>query len=119
MRVGADSRAGSMPAKCSVVWPYFEVELVHGGGEIGAVAGVVEELGLVLVFRDQVAHGDADEEWLLEFGALGTLGPQRAQDFEQGERVLAVAEARFHAPAGVLDAGVMLLRLSCVRLARV
>ena len=58
---------------------------------------------------DEVAQGDADEEGLLELRALRALGPQRAQDFEQGEGVLAVAEARLHAPAGVLDAGVVLL----------
>ena len=110
MRVGADSRAGSMPAKCRVVWPYFKVELVHGGGEVGAVAGVGEEFGLVFVFGDEVAKSDADEEGPLELGALRTLGPERAQDFEEGEGVLAVAEARLHAPAGVFDAGVVLLR---------
>ena len=27
MRVGALSRAGSMPAKCSVVWPYLRLSL--------------------------------------------------------------------------------------------
>ena len=40
----------------------FEVELVHGVGELGAVGGVGEELFLVLVFGDEVAEGDADEE---------------------------------------------------------
>ena len=29
----------------------LQVELVHGGGEVGAVVGVGEELGLVLVSR--------------------------------------------------------------------
>jgi len=36
--------------------------------------------------------------------------PKRAKDFEKGEGVLAVAEAGFHAPAGMLDAGVVLFR---------
>ena len=70
-----------------------------------AVVGVGEERGLELVFGDEVAHGDADEEGALEFGALGALAPEAAEDFEEGEGVLAVAEAGFHAPAGVSDAG--------------
>lgn len=51
----------------------FEVELVHGGRELGAVGGVGEEFFLVLVFGDEVAEGDADEEGAVEFGALRAL----------------------------------------------
>ena len=54
----------------------FEVELVHGGGELGAVGGVGEEFGLMLVFGDEVAHGDANEEWAVEIGALRALRPE-------------------------------------------
>ena len=59
----------------------------------------------MLGFGDEVAEGDADEEGAVELGASRTLGPEGAEDFEQGEGILAVAEAGFHTPAGVLDAG--------------
>jgi len=58
----------------------------------------------MFIFGDEVAEGDADEERAVEFDALGALGPERAEDFEEGEGVLAVAEAGLHAPAGVFDA---------------
>ena len=74
--------------------------------------GVGEELFLMLVFGDEVAEGDADEEGAVEFGALRALGPEGAEDFEEGEGVLAVAEAGLHTPSGVLDAGVVALDLS-------
>ena len=83
----------------------FQIELVHRGGEIGTVAGVGEKLGLVLVFGDETAKGDTDEEGSVEFGTLRALSPERTKNFEEGESVLAVAEAGFHPPAGVFDAG--------------
>ncbi len=62
----------------------LEIELVHGGGEVGAVVGVGEELGLVLVFGDEIAEGDADEEGLGEVGALWALRPDAAQELRGG-----------------------------------
>ena len=41
----------------------------------------------------------------LELRALRALGPEGAEDFEEGEGVLAVAEAGLHAPAGVFYPG--------------
>ena len=59
----------------------------------------------MLGFGDEVAESDADEEGAVELGALRALGPEGAEDFEEGEGVLAVAEAGFEAPAGVFDPG--------------
>ena len=43
-------------------------------------------------------------------GAVGALGPGFAEDVEEGEGVLAVGEAGFHAPGGVLDSAGVLFR---------
>lgn len=87
----------------------LQVELVHGGGELGAVAGLFEEHGGDVVVGDEVAAGDADEEGALVLGGVGALGPYALEDFEEREGVVGGAEAGFHAPAGLLNAGGVLL----------
>ncbi len=83
----------------------FEVELVHGGAELGAVAGFFEEgLGDFGV-GEEVAEGDAHEKGFLVLGAVGALRPRGAEDFEKGEGVLGRAEAGLHAPGSLGDAG--------------
>ena len=61
----------------------LEVELVHGGGELAAVAGLFEERGLHVGFGDEIAEGDADEEGLAMLGAGGRLLPTALQGFEE------------------------------------
>ena len=60
----------------------LEVELVHGGGELIAVAGLFEERGLDVGFGDEVSQRDADEEGLLVIGAGGGMLPAALQGLE-------------------------------------
>ena len=116
--VAGGEHAGEVQGGVAVL----EVELVHGGGELVAIAGLFEERGLHVGFGDEVAQGDADEEGLAVFGAGGGLLPAALQGFEERERVLAGAEAGLHAPAGLGDAAEVLLyffgvgELGCLRL---
>jgi hypothetical protein len=71
-RLASREHAGEVQRGVAVL----QIELVHGGGEVGAIAGVGKEFGLVLIFWDEVAEGDADEEGPAELGALGALGPE-------------------------------------------
>ena len=75
------------------------------------MAGVGEERGLQVGLGDQIVHGDADVKGAGELGAFGAAGPGGAEDFEQAEGVLAGSETGFHAPAGVGQAGEVLLGL--------
>lgn len=54
----------------------LKVELVHGGRQLGAVPGVDKELGLMLVFGDEAAHGDTDKKRAVEFRVLRALRPE-------------------------------------------
>ena len=94
----------------------LEVQLVHGGGEACTIAFIGEELRLMLAHWNEISQGNSNEERSLELGALRSLAPKRAQDFEQSKGVLAVAKARLHTPAGVFDAGEMLPGLHAVSL---
>ena len=87
----------------------LQVELVHGGRELIAIARLFEERGLDVGLGDEIAQRDADEEGLLVFGVGGGLLPAALQRFEERERVLARAEAGLHAPAGLCDAAQVLL----------
>ena len=71
--------------------------------------GSSKRLVCISDFGDEVAEGDADEEGLAVTRGRGGLLPAALQDFEERERVLAGAEAGFHAPAGLGDAAVVLL----------
>ena len=72
---------------------------------------VGEERGLQVGLGDEIVHGDADVEGAGELGAFGAAGPGGAEGFEQAEGVLAGGEAGFHAPAGVGEAGEVLIGL--------
>ena len=104
-RVAGGEHAGEVQRSVAV----FQIELVHGGGELIAIAGLFEERGLDLGFGDEIAQSDADEEGLLMLGGGGRLPPAALQGFEERERVLAGTKAGFHAPAGLSDAAEVLL----------
>ena len=82
--VAGGEHAGEVQGGVAVL----EVELVHSGGELVAVAGLFEEGGLHVVVGDEVAEGDADEEGLLVLGGVGGVFPAALEGFEEGEGVL-------------------------------
>ena len=82
----------------------LQVQLVHGGGEVGAVVGVGEESLLQLVVGDEIVQGDSEEEWFLLLGTFRALSPNALQGFQESEGVVAGLESGFHAPGSVFDA---------------
>jgi len=106
---GGAVAGGEHPSEVQCGVAVLEIELVHGGGELIAVAGLFEERCLHFGFGDEIAQGDADEERLLVVRAGGGLLPAALQGFEEREGVLAGAEAGFHSPSGLRDAAEVLL----------
>ena len=92
----------------------LQVELIHGGGEVGAVVGVREEPLLQLVVGDEVVQGDGKEERFLLLGTFRTLSPYALQGFQESEGVIAGLESGFHPPGSVFDPAGVTTRFFCV-----
>ncbi len=84
MRVGCGFAGGEHAGEVQRGVAVLEVELVHGGGEVGAVVGVGEELGLVLVFGDEVAKGDSRRRTAFDIRGPGGAGPRASAGFRGG-----------------------------------